>query len=210
MGHKLLQKFSLLISVIFVFSTPSFAEHHEYSHHSEEDHSTQQVENENSSELYNPVPDIMHHIADAHEWHFWGEGENSVSIPLPVILYTDGNLDMFMSSAFHHGHSTVMKDNREYAIDHHGHIHEKNGAQIIDLSITKNAASMMLAFILLILLFSITGSKAKQNNGAPKGILGFLEPLILFVRDDIVKPNITHGHQKFLPYLLTLFFKLLL
>ena len=51
----------------------------------------------------------MHHIADAHEWHFWGEGENAVSIPLPVILYTEGNLDLFMSSAFNHGHSTVTK-----------------------------------------------------------------------------------------------------
>ena len=210
MGYKLLLKFVLLLSVIFIFSTPSFAEHHEDSHHSEEEHSTEPAENKNTSELYNPVPDIMHHIADAHEWHFWGEGEDAVSIPLPVILYADGNLDIFMSSAFHHGHSSVLKGSREYTIDHHGHIHEKNGAQIIDLSITKNAASMMLAFILLILLFSVSGRKAKQNNGAPRGILGFLEPLILFVRDDIVKPNITHGHQKFLPYLLTLFFFILM
>ena len=34
--------------------------------------------------IYNPVPTIMHHIADAHEWHLWGEGDNSFSIPLLV------------------------------------------------------------------------------------------------------------------------------
>ena len=156
MKYKLLRKLNLLLSVIFIFSTPSFAEHHENGHHSKEDLSSQQVEIKNTSELYNPVPDIMHHIADAHEWHFWGEGEDAVSIPLPVILYTEGNLDLFMSSAFNHGHSTVTKGDREYAIDHHGHIHEINGAQIVDLSITKNAASMMLACILLIVLFSIS------------------------------------------------------
>ncbi len=73
---------------------------------------TMQAENypteNNSDELYNPVPDIMHHISDSHEWHLWGEGENSVTIPLPVILYTKGNgFDVFMSSDFHHGHSDV-------------------------------------------------------------------------------------------------------
>ena len=106
MGYKLLLKFILLLSAIFIFSTPSFAEHHEDSHHSEEGHSTETAENKNTSELYNPVPDIMHHIADAHSGIF-GVRENAVSIPLPVILYADGNLDIFMSSAFHHGHSSV-------------------------------------------------------------------------------------------------------
>ena len=114
MRYKLLQKFVLLFSVIFIFSTPSFAEHHEESHHSEEVHSTETVENKNNSELYNPVPDIMHHIADAHEWHFWGEGEDAVTIPLPVILYIDGSLDIFISSAFHHGQSSVLKSSREW------------------------------------------------------------------------------------------------
>ena len=161
------------------------------------------------SELYNPVPAIMHHISDSHEWHLLGEGDVSVTIPLPVILITEGNLDVFMSSAFNHGHTDVVKGDRVYSMDSHGHIHEKNHLSILDLSITKNVASMFLALIVMLFLFIISANKSKKNAGAPSGILSFIEPLVLFVRDDIVKPNLGHNYKKFLPYLLTLFFFIL-
>ena len=164
----------------------------------------------NSDELYNPVPAIMHHISDSHEWHLWGEGEGSVSIPLPVILYTAGNLDIFMSSAFHHGKSNVNIENREYSLDSHGHIFETSGLHPIDFSITKNVASMFLALIVMLLLFVLTGFKSKRNIGAPTGLASFIEPLVLFVRDDIIKPNIGSNYKKYLPYLLTLFFFILI
>ena len=164
----------------------------------------------NSDELYNPVPAIMHHISDSHEWHLWGEGEGSVSIPLPVILYTAGNLDIFMSSAFHHGQSNVKIENREYSLDSHGHIFETSGLHPIDFSITKNVASMFLALIVMLLLFVLTGFKSKRNIGAPTGLASFIEPLVLFVRDDIIKPNIGSNYKKYLPYLLTLFFFILI
>ena len=152
--------------------------------------------------MYNPVPSIMHHISDAHEWHLWGEGDESFSIPLPIILYTEGNLDIFMSSGFHHGHSKISKDNRTYSIDHHGHISEDSGLTFIDFSITKNVASMLIGLLVLLLIFGISGVKAKNNKRAPSGILSFLEPLVLFVRDDIVKPNIGKNYNKYLPCLL--------
>ena len=161
------------------------------------------------SELYNPVPAIMHHISDSHEWHLLGEGDASVTIPLPVILITEGNLDIFMSSAFNHGRTDVVKGDRVYSMDSHGHIHEKNHLSILDLSITKNVASMFLALIVMLFLFIISANKSKKNAGAPSGILSFIEPLVLFVRDDIVKPNLGHNYKKFLPYLLTLFFFIL-
>ena len=161
------------------------------------------------NEVYNPVPSIMHHISDDHEWHLWGEGDKSFSIPLPIILYTEGNFDIFMSSGFHHGHSKIIRDNRTYSIDHHGQISEDSGLSFIDFSITKNVASMLIGFLVLLLIFGISGIKAKNNKGAPSGILSFLEPLVLFVRDDIVKPNIGKNYNKYLPYLLTLFFFIL-
>ena len=151
----------------------------------------------------------MHHISDDHEWHLWGEGDKSFSIPLPIILYTEGNFDIFMSSGFHHGHSKIIKDNRTYSIDNHGHISEDSGLSFIDFSITKNVASMLIGLLVLLLIFGISGIKAKNNKGAPSGILSFLEPLVLFVRDDIVKPNIGKNYNKYLPYLLTLFFFIL-
>ena len=57
------------------------------------------------TEAYDPKPMIMHHVLNSHEWHLWGEGESSVTIPLPIILITDGNLDVFLSSDFEHGHT---------------------------------------------------------------------------------------------------------
>ena len=160
--------------------------------------------------IYNPVPTIMHHIADAHEWHLWGEGDNSFSIPLPVILYSEKGLDIFMASDFDHGHSKVFKEDRVYAIDNHSHIIEEGGLEIIDLSITKNVASMLISVLLLFLIMGTVSRSYSRKNSEPSGLQGFIEPLILFVRDDIIKDNIGKKHEKFTPLLLTFFFFILI
>ena len=161
-------------------------------------------------ERYDPVPDIMHHIKDSHEWHFWGKGDRSATIPLPVILYTAGKWDVFMSSRFNHGKSTVKKGNRIYSIDDHGEIIEKSGASIINLSITKNVASMLMSVLLLFFLLRKTAVGYKNKNQAPKGVQAFLEPLVLFVRNDIIKSNIGPKHEKYTIFLLTVFFFILI
>ncbi len=160
--------------------------------------------------IYNPVPTIMHHIADAHEWHLWGEGDNSFSIPLPVILYVDGGLDVFSSSEFKHGKSKVVIDDRVYSIDSHSHITEEGGAEIIDLSITKNVMSMLISVFLLFFIMLRVSRTYKKSDVAPTGLQAFIEPLVLFVRDDIIKDNIGSKHEKFSPLLLTFFFFILI
>jgi len=154
---------------------------------------------------FNPTPHILHHIADSYEWHLWGD----VSIPLPVILYTKGNWDVFMSSDFHHGKSKVVKGDRTYKIDHH-HIVEENNKKFINLSITKNVASMLFSALLLCLLVVKTSQAYKKTKNAPRGLQSFLEPLILFVRDDIIKSNIGPKHEKYTMFLLTVFFFILI
>jgi len=156
-------------------------------------------------EGFNPTPQILHHIADSYEWHLWG----NVSIPLPVILYTEGSLDVFMSSGFHHGESKVIKGDRIYKVDHH-HIVEENDKKIINLSITKNVASMILSTLLLLFLLGKTSRSYKRKKEAPKGLQSFLEPVILFVRDDIIKSNIGPKHEKHTMFLLTVFFFILI
>ena len=164
------------------------------------------AENPTSKEEgFNPTPHILHHIADSYEWHLWG----NTSIPLPVILYTEGNLDIFMSSGFHHGESKVIKGNRIYKIDHH-HIVEENDKKIINISITKNVASMILSALLLFFLLIKTSRSYKNKKEAPKGLQSFLEPVILFVRDDIIKSNIGPKHEKHTMFLLTVFFFILI
>jgi F-type H+-transporting ATPase subunit a len=180
-------------------------------HHSETIVEDSHHEVAHKKEAFDPVPVIMHHISDSHEWHFWGKGEHSATIPLPVILYTDGSLDVFMSSAFDHGHAAVKKGDRVYSVDSHGHISEQSGLHPIDISITKNVASLFLSFVLLMLLFVSAAKSAKKTIGAPKGLLAFLEPLVVFVRDDIIIPNMGEKHhKKYLPYLMTIFFFILI
>lgn len=173
---------------------------------------------------FNPVPVIMHHIADAHDWHLWGEGEKSVTIPLPVIFWDNNGLNVFMSSKFHHNEA-VVESNGNYYINFHekiyktdaqgtieAHVDEKGAVHLqnekpLDFSITKNVASMLLSFVILILVFTAVASNYKKGNMVPKGIAGFIEPLIIFIRDEVAIPNIGEKkYAKFMPYLLTLFF----
>jgi F-type H+-transporting ATPase subunit a len=82
----------------------------------------------------------------------------------------------------------------------------------LDFSITKNVAAMMVAAAIGMALFiSLGRSYRKTGVSEPRGLQGFLEPIILFVRDDIALPNVgEHKYEKYLPYLLTVFFFILI
>ncbi|GAB3640863.1 F0F1 ATP synthase subunit A [Spirosoma arcticum] len=151
---------------------------------------------------------IMHHIKDEHGW----ELAHGVTIPLPVILYSaDRGLELFSSSRL--AHDQIYNGYKQ----EHGKIHrvdaagkEVEGAKVYDFSITKNVASLLLSAIILLTLFPAVSRGYARNKGkAPTGIQSFLEPIILFVRDEIAKPSIGPKYVKYLPYLLTLFFFIL-
>ena len=180
--------------------------------HVEETHAEEiHTDAAHANEKFDAVAVIMHHIADAHEFHILdytdADGvEHPVSLPLPVILLTDGSLDVFMSSGFNHGHDTVAIGEHEYKLDH-GHIIELGGAHPLDFSITKNVFSLFLSMFILLAIFLSVGRGYRKGNKVPTGLASFMEPLVLFVRDDIAIPNIgAKKADKFLPYLLTIFF----
>jgi F-type H+-transporting ATPase subunit a len=178
-------------------------------------------------EKFNPTEVIMHHIKDAHSWHLFDRvdkttgGEHAVSIPLPCIVYYNGHLDIFMSSVFHHGESIVKKGDREYILYHECIYMTQNGElepvldehqhptniKPLDFSITKNVTSMLISAALLLLIFIPMGRNYKMGQMIPKGFQGFMEPIVLFIKEDIAIPNIgEHKYEKYLPYLLTAFF----
>lgn len=80
-----------------------------------------------------------------------------------------------------------------------------------DFSITKNVATMLLAAILLIWVFSAVSRGYKRNEGkAPSGIQGFFEPIFMFIRDEVTRPMIGEKHyERFQPFIMTLFFFIL-
>src|SRR5690606_21703983 len=93
----------------------------------------------------------------------------------------------------------------------HNHIYiAGTDKQVLDLSITKNVMMLFINAALLLIIFLTVAKGYKKNKGkAPSGLQSFFEPVILFVRDEVVKPNIGHHYEKFLPYMLTLFFFIL-
>ncbi|GAA3966960.1 F0F1 ATP synthase subunit A [Pedobacter ginsengiterrae] len=174
---------------------------------------------------------IFHHISDSHYFTLFGHGEHGFHLHLPIILWTNNGLVTFNSSAFKFnddGTQVVEKDGQRFAIAHnkiyyanttaneHGSFvsHEIVGgeekvtnARPIDFSITKNVFSMLLSVVLLVIVFTVVASSYKKREGkAPKGLQSFLEPIIIFVRDDIARPNLGHKYAAFMPYLLSVFF----
>ncbi len=172
---------------------------------------------------------ILHHIKDSHDFSLFSytnsEGERvHVGFPLPVILWTSEGLVTFMSSEFHHNDdgSVIVEKKGLKFVKVHSKIYELekgadkvvfdeehhpvNASKVLDLSITKSVFGILLVGLLMLLAF---GSLAKQykKNKIPTGFGRILEPLVLYVRDEIAKPNIGDKHyRKFTGYLLTVFF----
>ncbi len=160
-------------------------------------------------EKFEPTKVIMEHIADSHMWHLWGH----TSLPLPVILYTPAGLEVFSSAHFHHGEEDYKGTYNTYRlVEDHVKVVGANGqvdetVSVLDFSITKNVAAMFVAILVILIVFiSVAGAYKKRVGKAPKGLQSLIEPIIVFVRDDIAKPNIGHKYAKFMPYLLTVFF----
>jgi len=152
---------------------------------------------------------IMEHIADAHDWHIATIGHSHISIPLPIIIKDNSGVKMFMSSKFEHGHAAYagykLEEGKIVALNADGSINHE--ATFYDISITKNVASMLISVVFLCwILFSVAAGYTKNKGKAPKGFANLIEMGVLFIRDEVAKPSIGPKYQKFLPYLLTIFF----
>lgn len=214
LSAKNILNFILLFAVTFVFTLTANAQHDEQ--HAPID--TQNIATNDTStgthtneEKFNTGAVIMEHISDAHDWHLWGH----TSIHLPVILYTDKGFEIFSSGKFNHGHDVYQGMHYNYknihekikVVDGMGNVDEAATKNVYDFSITKNVASLLIAVAALLLIFiSIGNSYKKRGIGAPKGLSAWLEPIIIFVRDDIARPNLGENYHRFMPYLLTVFF----
>lgn len=165
---------------------------------------------------------IEHHLKDDYYFTFFSDKESKkhYGFALPVILIDNG-LKIFSASEFHHGETVVEKGGQHYKL-YHGKIyktdalgtitynehHHATNEKPLDFSITKNVFSMLLVAVLMFFLFtSLAKTYKKGPNNLPKGFNRVLEPLVLYVRDEMARPNIGEKkYKKFMPYLLTVFF----
>ena len=181
---KILKFSVLLTALVFVVNNISFAASDE------------------SSEEFNPGEMINHHIMDSHVWEIM----HGVEIYLPVIVYSENGLDVFSSSKFFNAdHEEVPYNGYEM---HHDHITAEDGSHVYDFSITKNVLFVFIDAAIMLFVFLAVARGYKKNAGkAPSGIQSLFEPIIIFVRDEIVRPNIGEKkYERFLPYMLSLFF----
>ena len=172
---------------------------------------------------------IIHHIKDSHDFSLFsytdGEGvRKHFGFPLPVIVYTSQGLVSFMSSEFHHnddGHVIVEKDGLKFAKIHSkiyeldaeastvsfdADHHPTNAHKVLDFSITKSVVGILFVGLLLLWWFSSLARQYKTKQ-IPTGFARVLEPLVIYVRDEIARPNIGDKHyRRFTGYLLTVFF----
>ena len=212
----------LLIAAITLFTAVSFASESDKKQDDQKDGG--RVNTKNEVEEY-----ILHHIKDSHDFSLFSytsdAGERKhFGFPLPVILWSSEGLVTFMSSAFHHnddGHVIVERKGVKFAKIHSkiyeldaGAVsvsfdathHATNAHKAIDFSITKSAFGLIVIGLLMLLWFSKLARQYKTKK-IPTGFGRALEPLVLYVRDEIAKPNIGEKHyRRFTGYLLTVFF----
>ncbi|MCR4799860.1 MAG: F0F1 ATP synthase subunit A [Bacteroidales bacterium] len=200
---KLSKRNFLIVCFTFLFSCISFAN---------DDSAVEEKPTFNINET------IFGHIGDNHDWHMWDYNGHAVGFPLPVILVNTNpfSIDVFMSSEFEHGHKTVTKGDHTYKM-----VAKEMGGQDIfyvengevtdkgplDFSITKNVFTLFLVAIIMLVMFIGCARAYKRRPGqAPKGFQAWLEPVILFIKEDVIEPNLGRHADKYTPYLLTVFF----
>jgi F-type H+-transporting ATPase subunit a len=201
------RRFATLLSCIICFSVLSSAQ--TISNEAEKEYTAAEA----SHEKFNPGTFIFDHIRDTYWWHIIQIGHTEVSIPLPVLLYSkEKGIVAFMSNKLEHGYASYKGFHVGMEGNNKGRIVEtlSDGSEVMpfDISITKNIASLFIGIAIILWIFISVGNAYKRNPlSPPKGLQSFIEPVILFVRDEIVKPAIgDKKYERFMPYLLTVFF----
>lgn len=167
---------------------------------------------------------INHHLEDSHDFIFFSDEETGehYGFSLPVILIDNG-IKFFSAAKFEHGDKIVEAGGEHYALYHdkiyktdaEGTLtfdehHHPTNVKPLDMSITKNVVAMLITALIMFLLF--TGLARSYKKGPiPTGAGRILEPLIVFIRDEVAIPNIgVDKYRKFMGYLLTVFFFILI
>lgn len=208
--------FMLILGLTFSFTIQASGDKGSHGEHSGDSHGEgNPIDTKEEIKSY-----IKHHLQDSHDFTLFTNGKTGkhVGFPLPVILWDNG-LQIFSSSKFHHGEDIAEVNGNFYALHHgkifktdesgtisiddHGHATNKKP---LDFSITKSIVGMLLVGFLLLLGFGSLARGYKKSLVA-KGFARVLEVLVIYVRDEIAKPNIgEHKYKKFMSFLLTVFF----
>lgn len=185
---------SKLITILMILFAPIVAQANEH----------QESEGEGKVDVKELV---FGHIGDSYSWHIIGD----FAIPLPCIVYGQNGLNVFMSSEL--GHGGHYKEYNGYTIAAEG---QKNAGKIVevstgerpwDISITKNVLFLFISTGLLLWIFLSISKRYKEDYWRkPTGMQAFMEPIIVMIEKDVIEPCVGKNVEKFSPFLLTVFF----
>ncbi|WP_370277904.1 F0F1 ATP synthase subunit A [uncultured Duncaniella sp.] len=159
---------------------------------------------------------IFDHLGDRYGWEV--PFNHHKSIPLPIIVWGSDGLHVFSSARVDHG--AVYRDgNAEFKVagkdsPYKGKVVELvNGQEVkpaVDISITKNVCGVFISVLLVIwCILSVARWHKSQGMKGPRKMTGAIELVILFIYDGVIKPTLKNKANKFAPYLLTVFFFIL-
>jgi len=188
-------------------------------------HALHAKESETPKDLKTEIKEyISHHLEDAYDFSLFSytnaQGEHVyISIPLPVVIWDEG-LQIFSSTKLHHGEEVAQVGTHYYKLEHgkiyktdadgtinYDKTHHVTNSAPLDLSITKGVVSMLFIALLMFWIFRSLAKTYGENGGVPAGIGRFFEPIVLYIRDDIARPNIGEKkYMKYMNFLLTVFF----
>ena len=144
---------------------------------------------------------LIGELGDPHELNmFFGHFK-----VLPVI-FVDNGLKIYSNEH-------AMLESGEYTM-HAGHpVRTSDGEHpALDLSVTNFVAYQWIAMAAVFIMFLVAGRRYKKNPlAAPKGLQNMLESVVLYIRDEIVRPNVGTAKRagRLMPYIMSLFFFIL-
>lgn len=163
-----------------------------------------------------PKEIIFEHLGDGYGWEV--PFNHHKRIPLPVIVKAKGDgWHCFLSSRLDNGQEYTTADGVTFRIAGHDSPYKGKVVQVLsdgqevkptfDISITKNVAAMFISIIVVAWLLIWLARFHKRNPlKAPRKGLGFVEVLVVFIWDSVVKSTLKDKAMKFAPYLMTVFF----
>jgi F-type H+-transporting ATPase subunit a len=141
---------------------------------------------------------LLHHTQDAHEIELPG-----VAVELPYLLFDEGSFHVYRNSE-------SLKEEGRFTIQHEKVVRQSDGLPpALDMSITKHVVFMWVAALILVIT-AITVAKKNRKSPVPKGIGNLFEVFVVYIRDEIVLPNMGRAGLRYLPFLLTTFFFILI
>ena len=159
---------------------------------------------------------VLGHFEDSYWWHIGTFGQKEVNLYLPVILRSQATGWHCFSSrklcegASYLGFSIAPEGKYEGKVVET--LSDGSVVRPFDLSLTRTAAALLLnsAIVLALVLGAARWYRRRKITETPRGLAALMEWAMETVEEDLIKPTVGENWRRFAPFLLTVFFFILI